>query len=83
MLNEDELRDAVLLVFANKQVSHKMEFILVCNIHQQYMKHFVLFAGPSECDECCRSHRQVGASSIAKKKLVHPGNMCHVWKWPL
>lgn len=24
MLNEDELRDAILLVFANKQVSHRL-----------------------------------------------------------
>lgn len=32
MLNEDELRDAILLVFANKQVSHT-EYVLVCTIY--------------------------------------------------
>lgn len=32
MLNEDELRDAILLVFANKQVSH-IEYVLVCTIY--------------------------------------------------
>ena len=38
MLNEDELRDAVLLVFANKQVSHYRSklFHILWFIHEHY-----------------------------------------------
>lgn len=77
MLNEDELRDAVLLVFANKQVSHTENdycmqlytpniLLLVFLLYSQdwllIFFHCLLFIGPSECHECSRSHRQVGTS---------------------
>lgn len=95
MLNEDELREAVLLVFANKQVSRRLLSFRLHSVtkfppvfHLLYTicppnLYWLLLAGPSKCDECCRNHRQVGASSTAQQKLVHPGNMCHVWRWPL
>ncbi len=48
MLNEDELRDALLLIFANKQdlpvrlvLTQSLRLMLTC------------FA---ECDECCGNH---------------------------
>lgn len=76
MINEDELRDAILLVFANKQVSHSLNtfsfapyitrcppvFLSVVCQFQSNVSCGLLFAGPSECDECSRNHRQVGAS---------------------
>ncbi len=40
MLAEDELRDAVLLVFANKQVC-KLSFFFTLHIEQVYAKNFV------------------------------------------
>ena len=44
MLNEDELRDAVLLVFANKQVT----YIPCLHLHT----HYILHTGFAKCDEC-------------------------------
>ena len=68
MLNEDELRDAVLLVFANKQVrqfpcSRKHQCTESCQIGNM-MGRFLLkrlsldfyLLGPTECDECCRNN---------------------------
>lgn len=48
MLNEDELRDAILLVFANKQ-----DLPVSSSIHY----HWSLFNPSLECHERCRDHR--------------------------
>lgn len=56
MLNEDELRDAILLVFANKQdlpVS-----IMRVEASKQFAYLFI------ECHECRRDHRQVGSAQL-------------------
>lgn len=66
MLSEDELRDAVLLVFANKQVSRQSrgykQMYIITSVHrlQLFWFFFPLFllTGPSKCDECSRTHRQ-------------------------
>lgn len=51
MLAEDELRDAVLLIFANKQVCKLLLYCcdLVC--------HYICPLGSTKCNECCRNNR--------------------------
>ena len=68
MLNEDELRDAVLLVFANKQVrqfhwNRKYQYTERCQIRNvtgpffTEVKSFDFdLLGPTECHECCRNY---------------------------
>ncbi len=48
MLNEDELRDAVLLVFANKQVRSGFEILPLLKR--------ACALGSAECDECRRNY---------------------------
>ena len=43
MLSEDELREAILLIFANKQV----------RLHLVLNDRFFFHLGSAECDECC------------------------------
>lgn len=76
MLAEDELRDAVLLVFANKQVSIGS---LKKQIRHEFWGTFFfwlngggvltfftdLLLGPPECHECGRAHRQAATSLAA------------------
>jgi len=39
--------------------------------------------GSAECNERCRDHRQTRSSFSASAQLVHPGNVCHQWRWTL
>ena len=62
MLNEDELRDALLLVFANKQdlpvcskvFGHLLDIVANVNI---------------ECHERCRDHRQAWSTLVETARL--------------
>ncbi len=56
MLNEDELRDAVLLVFANKQVLWEL-----CSLRPNG-KYNWISAGFAKCYECSGYHRQTGSA---------------------
>ena len=62
MLNEDELRDALLLVFANKQDLPVCQpsFTLSAKIHADLTL---------ECHECCRDHRQAWLTQSASTCL--------------
>lgn len=58
MLNEDELRDAILLVFANKQ-----DLPVCCEKPPIYRDTFVL-TGIPERHERCRDHRQAWSPQL-------------------
>ena len=91
MLAEDELRDAVLLIFANKQVQiflplpvFKAQVHAAVDLDLWIPPSFSLtLIGSSKRYECCRDHGQVGPPLIARKKLVHSGNLRHLWRWSL
>jgi small GTP-binding protein len=64
MLNEDELRDAILLVFANKQDLPVSNFLRLLVLY--------LYAKTNlrpECHERRRDYRQVGSSQLETKNL--------------
>ena len=66
MLAEDELREAVLLVFANKQVSRNSSCTVNHSLRAKGNPDHVLlifiFLGPSKRYECCGNHGQTGTS---------------------
>ena len=51
MLNEDELRDAVLLVFANKQVRFGLFYV-----KSRFSFKLCKILGFTQCDECGRNN---------------------------
>lgn len=66
MLAEDELRDAVLLIFANKQVhvaeltvnSYLVLLWLISKTKKNNNYKIVLLTGSAKCNECSRNNRQ-------------------------
>jgi hypothetical protein len=64
MLNEDELRDAILLVFANKQ-DLPVSILKLLILYLYAMTNLRL----SECHERRRDYRQVGSSQLETKNL--------------
>ena len=91
MLAEDELRDAVLLVFANKQVCAP-----VGPGHAGWEvgrggpccpltggRRPLPPPGPPERHECSRDHGQAGPALAAPQELVHSGHLCHQRGWAL
>jgi small GTP-binding protein len=70
MLQEEELRDADLLVFANKQVKYfynkdgkLISFDSLC------------FVGHAQCNERSRNQREARPAHFAQAQLVHPGDL--------
>mmetsp|Transcript_42701 Transcript_42701/g.114303 ORF Transcript_42701/g.114303 Transcript_42701/m.114303 type:complete len:162 (-) Transcript_42701:432-917(-) len=53
MLNEDELRDAVLLVFANKQVCVHLHLMYLIVILRDLLGSHIHLPGSSQCHERC------------------------------
>lgn len=61
MLAEDELRDAVLLVFANKQARSSLAGARPYPFtHRLTSLCLPSRSGPAQCHECRRDHRQAG-----------------------
>lgn len=79
MLAEDELRDAVLLVFANKQVLPD-PFPLSGG---ETSLTDAAFSGPAQCHERRRDHRQAGPTFPTSPQLVHTGHLRHQRGRPL
>ena len=53
--------------------SHWVHCVLLRQPHELS----ALVTGFTECDECCRDHRQTCPSSAETEKLVHSSNMCN------
>ena len=78
MLSEDELRDAVLLVFANKQVFKRCGLLIPCDVSND-----IRCPGFAQRHVRSRHHRQARAALHAYAQLVHPGDMRCVWRGAL
>ncbi len=74
MLSEDELKDAVLLVFANKQVFQS--YLIQINLIYSILLCHHLTPGPSFCHERCGTHGQTWPTFATAKRMVHTSNMC-------
>lgn len=95
MLAEDELRDAVLLIFANKQVNFCFVFVFIFVAWFESKRNYSNFSpffiwcvclfivGSTECNECSRNYRQVRTTFITKSKLVHSSHMCNKRWWSI
>lgn len=89
MLAEDELRDAVLLVFANKQARKSKQTKLNQPVSQPSASRCLFnclpfidrsslcFSGLTKRHECRRDHRQAGPAFPASPQLVHSGHVRH------
>lgn len=83
MLAEDELRDAVLLVFANKQVLEALRFeqLLSRDFHSSFLvpPFSCSLTGSAERYERSRDYRQAWPALTSPAKLVHPGTYAHTF----
>ena len=82
MLNEDELRDALLLVFANKQVratasspTCRSPRLLVAGLLEIGVGSADGPLGPAERPDRRRDHRQARPALAPPAHLVHPGHL--------
>lgn len=62
MLAEDELRDAVLLIFANKQVSILSSSFILGGNERGAIRERINILGSAKCNERSRDYRQVGVT---------------------
>lgn len=73
MLSEDELRDAIILIFANKQVT-KSEYFPREKIRVEFI---FLPKGFTASDERRWNHRQIGSSFVTQSSMVHSIDLCN------